>query len=213
MYFQLGDEKIVMDFNNGITVRVGGPDLTYFVECVEHRGIDHQPVTLEGYHITSNCDWPYKEFKIPIEFYLDFEIKIYKFDPQYGLKLIFNHRYNDYDQVVRFILDTDNLEEAELWLKKVKEYQRKNYCKAQIFSKFEEIEKESDSRFQTKNLTPYKTYKLGRFPKNSSDWKTVDPRKEGLLWFGYWKTVWSYQHPRLWKNLSSEEIANDILGL
>ena len=76
-----------------------------------------------------------------------------------------------------------------------------------------DIDSESDTRYQTRDITPYKTYRIGRFPKNSTDWKTIDPRKEGLLWFGHWKTVWSYQHPRLWKNLSSEEIVNDILGL
>jgi hypothetical protein len=155
----------VLDFNEGITVRVGGPDLSYFVECVEYRGIDHEPVTLESYHIASNCDWPYREFKVPIEFYLDFEIKIYKFDPNYGLKLIFNHRYNDYDQLVRFIIDTEDYNEAKLWLNKIKEYQRKNYCKIQIFSRFEDIDAESDTRYQTRNLTPYKTFRIGRFPK------------------------------------------------
>ncbi len=213
MFFQVGNEKIILDFNNGVTIRVGGPDLTYFVECVAYRGADHQPVTLESFHVTSNCDWPKKEFRVPIEFYFDFEIKIYKFDPLYGLKLIFNHRYNDYDQVVRFILETDDHKEAKFWLTKIKEYQRKNYCKIQVFSKFEDIDKQSDTRYQTRDLTPYKTYRIGRFPKSSTDWKTIDPRKEGLIWFGHWKTIWSYQHPRLWKYLSSEEIVNDILGL
>jgi hypothetical protein len=36
---------------------------------------------------------------------------------------------------------------------------------------------------------------------------------EGVIWYGNWKTFWSYQHPRLWKNLSSQQIADDILGL
>ena len=49
--------------------------------------------------------------------------------------------------------------------------------------------------------------------KNSSDWRTIDPRKEGLIWFGNWKTFWSYEHPRCWKQLTSKEIADDILGL
>ena len=106
--------------------------MSYYVECVEYNGIDHEPVNLEGHHVASNCDWPYVEFKLPIEFYLDFEIKIYRFDPNYGLKLIFSHRYNDYDQVVRFIVDTENYNEANLWLSKIKEYQRKNYCKIKI---------------------------------------------------------------------------------
>jgi hypothetical protein len=213
MFFQVGNEKIILDFNNGITVKVGGPDLSYYVECVEYNGIGHEPLNLDGHHVASNCDWPYVEFKLPIEFYLDFEIKIYRFDPNYGLKLIFTHRYNDYDQVVRFIVDTEDYNEANFWVSKIKEYQRKNYCKIQILSHFQDIDSESDTRYQTRDITPYKTYRIGRFPKNSTDWKTIDPRKEGFLWFGHWKTVWSYQHPKLWKNLSSEEIVNDILGL
>ena len=47
----------------------------------------------------------------------------------------------------------------------------------------------------------------------SNDFKTVDPRKDGLIWYGNWKTFWSYQHPRNWANLSSQEIVDDILGL
>jgi hypothetical protein len=95
---------------------------------------------LDGHHVASNCDWPYVEFKLPIEFYLDFEIKIYRFDPNYGLKLIFTHRYNDYDQVVRFIVDTEDYNEANFWVSKIKEYQRKNYCKIQILSHFQDID-------------------------------------------------------------------------
>ena len=213
MFFRVGREQVVLDFNQGITIRIGGPDLSYFVECVEYKGVDHQPVTLESFHVNANCNYPKTEFKIPIEFYFDFEIRIYRFDPNYGLKLIFTHRYNDYSQLVRFILDTDNYEEANIWLKKINEYQEKNYCKIQIISKFDDINSHSDTRFKTRDITPYRTYRIGRFPKTSTDWKTLDPRKEGLIWLGNWKTIWSYQHPKLWKFLSAEEIANDILGL
>jgi hypothetical protein len=59
----------------------------------------------------------------------------------------------------------------------------------------------------------YKTYNIGRFPKNSHDWRTIDPRQEGVIWYGNWKTFWSYQHPRLHSNLSSKEIIDDILSL
>ena len=70
-----------------------------------------------------------------------------------------------------------------------------------------------DSFYQTYGLNFYKTYNIGRFPKTSNDFKTVDPRKDGLIWYGNWKTFWSYQHPRNWANLSSQEIVDDILGL
>ena len=57
------------------------------------------------------------------------------------------------------------------------------------------------------------TYNIGRFPKSSTDFRTVDHRKEGLIWYGNWKTFWSYQHPRVWTDLTSQEIVDDILGL
>jgi hypothetical protein len=41
----------------------------------------------------------------------------------------------------------------------------------------------------------------------------LDHRMEGVIWYGNWKTFWSYQHPRPWKTLSSQEIVDDILGL
>jgi hypothetical protein len=213
MFTQIGDEKIVIDFNKGITVRVGGPEQLYYVELHEFKKGDQQPYIVEGIHFTTMNDWYMKEFHLPIEFYMDFEIIIYKFDDTFGLKRIYSHRYNDRDQLVRFILDTDNLDEASVWLKRCMTYKKRNECHVEIISNFDEINSYSETRFKDRNLTPYKTYRIGKFPKNSNDWKTVDPRKEGVIWFGNWKTFWSYQHPRLWKSLSSQEIVDDILGL
>ena len=88
-----------------------------------------------------------------------------------------------------------------------------NSCEKIIQSKFDDLNKHTNISYINKELEPYKTYSIGRYPKNSSDWKTVDPRKEGLIWFGNWKTFWSYEHPRCWKYLTSKEIADDILGL
>jgi hypothetical protein len=41
----------------------------------------------------------------------------------------------------------------------------------------------------------------------------MDMRMEGYIWFGNFKKFWSYQHPRNWNNLSSQQIIDDILGL
>lgn len=213
MYFQIGNEKIVLDFNHGITVKCSGPELFYYAECTELRGIDNQPYLIEGYHFSQNDLMYYKEFRIPIEFYMNFEIKLYKFDDKNGLYEFYGHKFNENNQLTKFILDTEDEFEARIWIEKVFEYKEKNKCRVQIVSKFENLNKFSESRFYDRDLTPYKTYRLGRFFKNSQDWKTLDPRKQNLIWYGNWKTFWSYQHPRLWKNLSSEEIANDILGL
>ena len=65
MFFQVGNEKIILDFNNGITVKVGGPDLSYYVECVEYNGIGHEPLNLDGHR--------------PIRFINTFKLEL--FDP------------------------------------------------------------------------------------------------------------------------------------
>lgn len=213
MYFQIGTEKIFLDFNNGITARVYGPDSLYYVEIVEYRGNDHSPVSIGGNIISHDGNWVQYEFQIPIEFHFDFEVKFYKFNPEFGIHNFYSHKFNDYGQVVRFIIEPHSLEEGFMWLKEIKKYSRKRGCIIQTVSPYPELEFFSDTRYQTRDLTPYKTYKLGRYPKVSNDWKTIDPRKEGLIWFGNWKTFWSYQHPRNWKDLSSYEIAIDILGL
>jgi hypothetical protein len=213
MFFQIGNEKIVLDFNKGITVKCNGPEIMYYVECLEYRGIDNLPYLVEGFHFSHHDFWKYKEFHLPIEFYMDFEIVLYKLDDEFGLKRIFSHRFNENDQLVKFVIDTNDFEEARIWVDKILDYKIKKSCHIEIHSKFDEINNISDTRYKAKNLTPYKTYRIGRYSKDSQDWKTIDPRKENLIWFGNWKTFWSYQHPRLWKNLTSEEIVNDILGL
>lgn len=213
MFYQIGNEKIHLDFNNGITLRCNGPEVMYYAECLEYRGIDNLPHIVEGYHFSHHEFWGWKDFRLPIEFYMDFEIVLYKFDNEFGLKKFFTHRFNETEQLVRFNLVSKDLEECKIWLGRILEYKRKKECKIEIISDFDEINSYSYTRYKDRNLTPYKTYRIGKFSKDSQDWKTVDPRKENLIWYGNWKTFWSYQHPRLWKNLSSKEIADDILGL
>ena len=115
--------------------------------------------------------------------------------------------------MVLFKLDTNDYNEALLWTDRILQYQKINQCKIVLESQYENLNKSFDSFYQTKNLDFYKMYRIGRYPKTSDDWRTVDPRKEGLIWFGNWKTFWSYQHPRIWENISSQEIVDDILGI
>jgi len=215
MYIQINDEKIKIDFNSGITVSISGPDDFYYVEVNEFQKNNDNLVYVEGYLITDKLKytWVRKNFTLPIEFYFNFQIKIYKFIDNIGLKPIFIHQYNDIDKLVLFKLDTNDYTEALLWTDRILQYQKINRCKIVLDSQFENLNKSFDSFYQTKNLDFYKTYRIGRYPKTSDDWRTVDPRKEGLIWFGNWKTFWSYQHPRIWENISSQEIVDDILGI
>ena len=214
MYTIINDVKIAIDFNSGIVVYAQGPDKEYYIEISEYQKNDDRPKFIEGYSINVIDGLPTKRiFKCPIEFYFDFEISIYKFVDKFGLQKIFSHRYNDSDKFVKFNLSPKDYNECVFWVEKIKEYQNIHGCKILLETPFDDINKSCESYYQTKGITPYRTYNIGRFPKTSNDWKTIDPRKEDMIWFGYWKTFWSYQHPRYWKELSSEEIIKDILSL
>ena len=212
MYTQVNDEKINLDFNQGIKCTVEGPDNYYYVQVNEFVDGDDFPNYVEGYSVSSkNKKNP--TFSLPIEFYMDFEITVSKFISDVGLVKIFSHRFNDYGKYVKFELDTKDNYECNLWVEQIKKYQNKRGCKILLDSEFPDINKNFESYYTTKNIIPYKTYKIGRHPKTSNDFRTTDERCEGLIWFGCWKKFWSYQHPRRWNQISSLEIVNDILGL
>jgi hypothetical protein len=214
MYTIINNIKIDISFDSGITVYVEGPDKEYYIEVSEYRTNENIPKFVEGYSINVIDGLPTKRiFKCPIEFYFDFEITIYKFVDKFGLQKIFSHRYNDFGKLVKFILTPKDYDECVLWYQKIKEYQNIHGCEILLETPFDDINKSVSTYYQTTGISPYKTYNIGRFPKTSYDWKTIEPRKENLIWFGYWKTFWSYQHPRHWKELSSEEIIKDILSL
>jgi len=210
MYIQLNEEKIKIDFNNGIRVNVKGPGIYYFVEVLEYPKNHNVPHYLQGYTLLTKGEL---NFNFDVEFYMDFEVNVYKFIDKVGIKRIFTHRYNDYGKLVKFNLNTHNYNECLLWLDKINLYKEIHGCEVVIESKFDDINKRYMSYYSTGNLDYYKTYKIGRFPKTSTDYKSRETRKVGNLWFGNWKTFWSYQHPRFWGDLNSEEIVSDILGL
>jgi hypothetical protein len=212
MYTQINNEKIRLDFNDGIRVYINGPENYYLVEVNEFRKNKDTPSYVESYHITKNPTLGrVHNFHLPIEFYFDFEINIYSFNDEIGLQKIFSHRFNQNGKLVKFVLDTFNFYEAELWISQIKKFQSIHNCRVYFETRFDELNNTFNTKYFTKGLDFYKTYRIGRHPKSSNDWRTVDPRKEGVIWFGYWKTFWSYQHPRCWSSLSSKEIINDIL--
>jgi hypothetical protein len=214
MYIQINDELIDINFSPFPKVKVYGPDLNYLVELREYRkGEDHSS-HIQSHKITTSPEeiWR-KEFTVPIEFYGEWEVIIYKFVLNYGLQKIYAHRFNDAGQMVLFNLDTHNFDEASLWADRIKEYERIHMCKPTVVSRFEEIDKMFPSFYKTSGIEYYKTYNIGRFPKQSTDFKTRDHRKHGKIWYGNWKVFWSYEHPRNWTNLDSKEIVDDILGL
>jgi hypothetical protein len=179
----------------------------------EYVDNDDISLSIDGYKVSVTDKGWRNWFNVPIEFYGEFEISISKYIPNYGIKKIYTHRYNDYGKFVRFNLQTDNLDECVLWVERVMEYKKIHGCKPLINTRFDEVNKKFSDYYNINNIDYYKTYNVGRFPKKSTDFKTLDARQEGLIWYGNWKKFWSYQHPRCWKTLSSQEIIDDILGL
>jgi len=214
MYITLNDEKIVLDFNPYPFLRISGPDAYYLIEMREYKKNEDQSLHLESYPVAGGRSDVWRDyFDCQIQFYCDFEISISKYFSNYGIRKIFTHRFNDYGKLVLFNLDTNDYDECLIWVDRVKEYYKIHGCKPVIVTKFEELNKKLPNYYLTHNIDFYKTYNIGRHPKASNDWKTKDARKEGILWFANWKESWSYQHPRNWNYLSSQEIVDDILGL
>lgn len=213
MYIDLGIEKIYLDFNPYPNIKVFGPSKYYYVELREYTKNDSNSRLLESYEITTDqSEMWHDTFKCFIEFYCDFEFSVYKFIDGHGLKRIFTHRYSDYLQNVKFNLHSINENECNLWAQKISLYKNINQCFVSLNSNFEYLNKNFDISPKDKDIEFYKTYNIGWFPKTSTDFRSNDERMEGFVWLGNWKKFWSYQHPRLWKGLSSEQIIDDILG-
>lgn len=214
MFTRIDNVKINYNFNDGIYVHVDGPDNFYYVEVREYPKYSDQSKLIQGHHVTSKNLLSHKTFfHHETKFYFDFEILIYKFDLSFGLTLIWNHRYNDRDRLVKFILKSDSEEESSIWASKVLKYSKIKGCRPIIESSFDEIKKLSSTYFAIDGVETYKTFTIGRLPKSSQDWKTIDDRFKGFIFFGNWKSFWSYEHPRSWNFLNSHEIVDDILGL
>lgn len=213
MFTKVGKVLIDMDLNEGITVKIKGPDYYYFVEVLEYFGNDAQPRVLESYHIAGSKNNFRRHFKLPIQFHIDFEINVYKYDKNYGLVKLMSHRQNLQDKLIKFEINTEDRNESILWLESVKRFCDKNGCIPLVETKFDDINKSFESYYWEKGLTTYKTYRIGRYPKSSNDWRTVDPRHEGKIWFGAYKTFWSYQNPRDYNQLNPQEVVDDILGI
>lgn len=214
MYIETNNEKILISFNPHPKVQIQGPENFYFVELTEYLENELRPRVVESYEITTNptFDWEESEFKCFIEFYTDFEISIYKFVDGVGLQRIHTHRFNENGQAIKFNLHTKDEDDCKLWVDRILEYKRIKSCFVNLNSFYKDINNLSDIHLESDDEY-YKVYNIGRFPKISTDFRTTDERMEGLVWLGNWKTFWSYQHPRLWVDLSSKEIIDDILGL
>lgn len=210
MYFSLNQEKIIFHQNNGITVRVNGPEELYYVEVREFLSGKNQSFYLEGYPVClSGKEGVKTEFNLPIRFYGDLETTIYKFRDGKKTTRIFTHRYNDYGKLVRFKFDTESIEDSDVWFNLVMDYRKLHGCKVMIDSPYSHYNEKINGNFDPIDIDYYKTYHIGRYPKSHEEWNPIIPSNEGVNW----KKFWSFDHPRDWSGLTAEEIGKDILGL
>ena len=214
MFIETNNEKISISFNPHLKVEVDGPEDFYFVEVSEYLENELRPRIVESYEITKRptFDWGQSVFECFIEFFADLEISIYKFVDGYGMYKIHTHRFCENGNTIKFNLHSKDENDCKIWVDRILEYKRIKSCHINLNSFFQDINKLSDVTLDSDD-DYYKVYNIGRFPKISTDFRTTDERMEGLIWLGNWKTFWSYQHPRLWINLSTKEIIDDILGL
>jgi hypothetical protein len=211
MYIELKNETISIEFNPHLFVQIFNEKLEYYyVELREYLKNDTNSKFLEGYEIYSVSGNTSYCFKSLIQFYGDFEISIFKFNKGYGLTRIFTHRYSDYGENVKFNLHSKDEEDCNIWTERILEYKKRNNCSIIMNTNFDYLNNLSD--ISTDEYI-YKTYNIGRFPKTTTDFRTVDERMEGFVWLGNWKKFWSYNHPRFWGDLTSREIIDDILAL
>jgi len=212
MFIKVDNVLINHDFNNGIEVEVKGPDPFYLVELREFVGSEDMSIVLESYYIGGSKERFRKKFRLPIKFHFDFEIVVYRYNFEYGLERIYNHRFNLRDKLVKFELKTSDENECRLWVESVKRFSKKYGCIPWVVSEFEHINQKFLSHFNIPTSQIYKTYEIGKFPKSSNDFRTLDRRHENQLWFGWYKLFWSYEHPRDYTKLNPQELVDDILG-
>lgn len=213
MFTKIDNVFIKYDFNNGINLTIKGPDNYYFVELREFIDSDDTSVVLESYYIAGSKNRFRDVFKLPIKFHIDFEIIVYRYNFDYGLERIYNHRLNMRDRLVKFILSTNDEKECRLWIESVKKFCDKYGCVPLVVTGFEDINNKFLSHYNIPTDKIYKTFEIGRFPKSSNDWRTMDARHENNIWFGWYKIFWSYEHPRDYSKLNPQELVDDILGL
>jgi hypothetical protein len=211
MYIELKNETISVEFNPYPFVQIFNPNREYYyVELREYLKNDTNSKYVEGYEIYSISEESSYCFECQIQFHCDFEISIFKYNDGFGLSRIFTHRYSDYGENVKFNLHSQDESDCNIWTERILEYKKRNNCSILLNTNFDYLNKLSDI---TADQYVYKTYNIGRFPKTSTDFRTIDERMEGYVWLGNWKKIWSYQHPRFWGDLTSKEIIDDILGL
>ena len=207
-------------------VIVTGPHSSYFVEIYEYFRNESTPRFLEGYNIHSG-----EKFLYPVEYFGNFMIKVYTFEKEYGMRMVYTETFNQRGKHLLFNLFTDNDSDILEWLPIIDEYCR--YWDAYgtirtmngllgVYPYYDRLNYSPFGAFINhkdvgEHYNFYKKYDIGNFyQQTGNDYmlgKWNDRKKGGRIWFGNWRVSWSYKQPRNWETITTAEIAEDILGI
>ena len=164
-----------------------------------------------------------------IEFYCDWYMTVDVWDAKKGFIKIYDYMYNDYNKNVQFNLHSSDIIDLLEWVDVINEYKKIHNCNIFITTNnFEFRYKFKDSKelniLDMEAIAPecYATYNIGRYDLNQymfSNIMTYDPYDKVNFSDGLGVnlcnavSIASCRNPRNWKNQSSREIAEDILGL
>jgi len=204
--------EIEWTYNPRPTVKVdGGNDGEVFlVQIFEYHKNNSVPFFLESYLIENGGTFQYT-----VTYYGKFELRVIRFDEQFGHTEIFRDVYNDLGERVKFVIGTHSLSEEIDFYNVIDRYVRQSGCIPTIVSTLEnstnfEVTDEVLSYDIDWDSGYYKTYYVGR---NKFQGDTQYEHRWRNVSYGNWRMFWSLNNPRAYNNLTSKEIAEDILGI
>ncbi len=181
---------------------------TYLVELYEYRN-DVKEHVIDMFIITNNYSYYFREW------YCDYQFDIYVWNEENGLEKVHEHRYDDLNKKVLINLDTNFFNEALIWLNCAIDYQKKHNCILFIKSNFNDtlkIDNENINFITEINETEfYAIYNIGKYD-TEYEW---NKKITGTPYNRIYENVeyCSFRNPRDWKNISINDVANDILGI
>jgi hypothetical protein len=158
----------------------------------------------------------------------DIKVLMYKFGPS-GLELIEEQNINFTNKKVRVDLITEDYFECTTWFNSVLEFRKKHSpsfitVKCNFPDRLREIYKNVSHNIE---FLPYRNDECSSCTWGHFEIKKFDPKESGVGVYGEqwikqdvgrlveedWRMFKSFKFPRDWNYISSEQFANDILGL
>jgi hypothetical protein len=152
-------------------------------------------------------------------FFNEVKAELIGFDELEGVKVIDEVCYNPEGKNIKIQLDTNDKHEAFVWIEQAQEFGKKWNCNIYISCE-EDILKEATRIYKSNFIRKsdggnfYATYHIGRYNiQDSLNLFGMQHQNKGWITNNSWQRFKSFNNPRDWNFLHSEQIARDILGL